>query len=69
MNIAPVAFVDRDTNDDAVVLVRVMDDLVGLALSLKRNGDIEVIFGAEELDQVIDALEAARSVVRQSQKP
>jgi hypothetical protein len=35
MNIVPVDFVDRDCGDEAMVLVRVMDDLVGLALSLK----------------------------------
>ncbi|WP_144441650.1 hypothetical protein [Bradyrhizobium sp. CCGE-LA001] len=66
MNIAPVSFVDRDTGDDAMVLVRVTEHHVGLALSLKRNGDIEVLFGAKELDQVIAALELARSAVRRS---
>ena len=68
MDISPVTFVDRDTGDDALVLVRVIDDLVGLGLSLKRDGDMEVIFGAEELDRVIDALQTARSAVRESQK-
>ncbi|MDA9464321.1 hypothetical protein [Bradyrhizobium sp. CCBAU 53415] len=68
MNIAPVIFVDRDTGDEAAFLVRVMEDHVGLALSLKRNGDIEVILDAKELDQIIDALQLARSAVRQSLK-
>jgi hypothetical protein len=66
MNISPVTFLDRNTGDEGVVLVRVIDDVVGLTLSLKRNGDMEVFFGAEELDRVVDALQAARRDVRAS---
>jgi hypothetical protein len=64
MSIPSVGFVDRDCGEEAVVLVRVMDDRVGLGLSLKRNGDIEVVFGLEELD--LNALQAARVAVRKS---
>jgi len=40
----------------------------GWELSLKRNGDIEVVFGLEELDRVINALQAARVAARKSQE-
>ncbi|WP_298363013.1 hypothetical protein [uncultured Bradyrhizobium sp.] len=60
MSIAPIKFVDRGSGDEGVVLVRVLEDSVGLALSLRKNGDIEVVFGSEELDQVIVALQTAR---------
>ena len=41
-----------------------MDDRVGLGLPLERNGDIEVVFGLEELD--LNVLQAARVAVRKS---
>jgi hypothetical protein len=64
MDIPPICLVDLDCGDEATVLVRVIGDVVGLALSVKRNGDIEVVFGATELDKLIGALKRARSAVR-----
>ena len=63
MNVPPISFVDKDSGDEGVVLVRVTGDAVGLAVSLRKNGDIEVVFGADELDRIIGALEAARLVL------
>jgi hypothetical protein len=60
VDIAPVKFVDVDSGDEAAMFVRMTGDSVGLALSLRRNGDIEVVFGPEELDRIIDALQTAR---------
>jgi len=37
---------------------------VGLAVSLRKNGDVEVFLGAEELDRLIRVLEDARRVLR-----
>lgn len=64
MNIPPVGFIDKDSGDEGVVLVRVTGHAVGLAVSLRKNGDVEVVLGAEELDRVIGALEDARRVLR-----
>jgi hypothetical protein len=45
-------------------MVRVMEKTIGLALSLKRNGDIEVFFSTRELDELIEALQKARAIAR-----
>ena len=66
MQIATVRFTDRDCGDEASAIVRVMDETVGLALSLKQNGDIEVFFGTQELDQLIEALQRARAMARKA---
>ncbi|MGJ4916728.1 hypothetical protein ACQR10_21420 [Bradyrhizobium sp. HKCCYLRH2060] len=63
MIIEPIAFVDKNSGDDAIVLARVVGNAVGLVLSLRTAGDIEVLMEAEELDRVIDALQKARSAV------
>ena len=58
-----IPFSDRDSGDEAFALVRVEGDAAGLALSLKRNGDIEVFLGSRELEQLIEALQRARQAL------
>lgn len=64
MTIATICFSDRENGDEAVIVVRAVENSVGLALSLKKNGDIEVFLRAQELDQLIDALGKAREVAQ-----
>ncbi|NPU09782.1 hypothetical protein HL666_03285 [Bradyrhizobium sp. 83002] len=64
MTIDPITFVDTSSGDDACVLVRVVGDSVGLVLSSRTDGDIEVFMAAEELDRVIGALQQARVAMR-----
>ncbi|MGJ4971587.1 MULTISPECIES: hypothetical protein [unclassified Bradyrhizobium] len=63
MSTEPITFVDKSSGDDACVLVRVVGDSIGLALSLRTDGDIEVFMAAEELDRVIGALQQARAAM------
>jgi len=63
MAIDSIIFLDKNSGDDACVLVRVIGDSVGLALSLKKVGDVEIFMEAAELDQVIGALQEARSAI------
>lgn len=66
MAIPPIGFVDRESGDEALVLVRVIDDLAGLSLAFRHGGDLEVVMGLEDLDRVIEALQTARLAVRAS---
>jgi hypothetical protein len=61
MQVATIRFTDRDSGDEAMALVRVEGEIAGLALSLRRNGDIEVFFGRQELEQLIEALQKAQA--------
>jgi len=61
MQSATICFQDTDSGDEALAIVRVIGASVGLALSLRRNGDLEVFLGARELDQLIEALQTARA--------
>jgi hypothetical protein len=63
MDVATICFTDRDCGDEATVLVRVEGEIIGLALSLRRNGDIEVFFGRQELEQMIEALQKAQAAL------
>jgi hypothetical protein len=63
MQVAMIPFTDRDGGDEAMALVRVEGETIGLALSLRRNGDIEVFFGRQELEQLIEALLKAQAAL------
>ena len=62
MQVATIGFTDLDCGDEAVAVavVRVVGQTIGLALSLKQNGDTEVFFGKQELDEPVEALLKAR---------
>jgi hypothetical protein len=53
---ASINFIGRDSGDDAWIGVRVEGDDIGLATSLKMNGDLEVFFGVVEAEALRDAL-------------
>lgn len=63
MQVATICFPDRDSGDEAVVVLRTAGEMVGLGLSLRKSGDVEVFFGAQELDQLIEALEKTRALL------
>jgi hypothetical protein len=54
-----IHFIDRDSGDDAWIGVRIMGDNIGLAASLKMNGDLEVFFGVVEAEALRAALTKA----------
>lgn len=61
--VANVKFVDGDTGDEGLAVIRVEGKVVGLTLSLEKNGDIEVFLGAQAIEEVIQALHRARSMI------
>ena len=63
MDVATIFFTDRDSGDEAIAVVRVAGEATGLALSLRRSGDVEVFFGRQELEQLIEALQKAQAAL------
>ena len=63
MEIATICFPDRDSGDEAVMVVRAEGEIAGLAVSLRKGGDIEVFFGRQELGQLIEALKKAQAAL------
>jgi hypothetical protein len=59
--ITTIQFVDADSGGEALMIVRaqVQGGLIGLALSLLDNGDIEVFFGITECKRLVEALQEA----------
>lgn len=64
-----IHFRDRDSDDEAFMLVRVEGTTVGLTLSLRSDGDLEVLFGLAELERLIRALQEAQQRLRIPQPP
>lgn len=57
--IETINFVDRDSGQPGFAAVRVEGAVVGVALSLQHDGDIEVFLNAKESQQLADALARA----------
>jgi hypothetical protein len=57
--VATISFQDVENEDEAVALVRAGENAVGLALSLKTDGDIEICLSADDADALISALRRA----------
>ena len=57
--LATIRFTDHDSGDDALIVVRASDEVLGLAVSLAANSDIAVFMGIDECKQLRDAIDAA----------
>ncbi len=60
-NAGSLRFKDADSGDDAFVSVRYGDTNVALAVSLKQDGDIEVLMSKKDAKVLLDALRTATS--------
>jgi hypothetical protein len=58
---ATIDFIDVGTSDQACAVVRYDDSFVALGLSLKRNGDVQVVLSKEDAKAIIRALQQAVS--------
>lgn len=54
-----IRFRDRDTSDDAIVIVRHDETSVVVGLSLMSNGDLQVVMGKDDARQLLEALRNA----------
>jgi hypothetical protein len=54
-----IKFTDIDTNDEAIAIVRYDENSVVVALSLKSNGDIQVVMKKEDAQKLLGALKKA----------
>jgi hypothetical protein len=55
-SIGTLEFVDLESNDNAFAVVRATAGAVGLALSLEKDGDIDVLLPLETCRSLIDLL-------------
>ncbi len=61
-----ITFTDKESGDEAFICVRVVGDGVGLAVSLRSDGDVEVFLAQEQVDRLIQGLSDARARVGSS---
>lgn len=62
--ITTIEFVDMETRDRGLAIVRASASKVGLALSLRSNGDLEVFLSRDDCQTLISALQ--RAVVQET---
>jgi len=46
--VATLNFIDVGSQDEALIIIRATRDLIGVAFSLKEDGDVELMLSSEE---------------------
>jgi hypothetical protein len=59
-----IPFIDTDSGDEAVAVVRATETGVGLSLSLRKDGDIAVFLRVDDCERLITALQQTVLAVR-----
>ena len=47
-DVATLKFIDFDSKDEALIIIRATRDLIAVAFSLKEDGDTELMLSSEE---------------------
>ena len=47
-DVATLNFIDVGSQDEALIIIRATRDLIGVAFSLKEDGDVELMLSSEE---------------------
>ena len=61
-SISTIEFRDCDSQDDALIVIRAASRCIALGISLKSDGDLEVIIPVEKAQSLIDSLQQAISI-------
>jgi hypothetical protein len=59
--IQTLAFIDEDTGDEAVAVVRTIDGSIAVALSVSSGSDVEVVMKPRDCERLLMALREAVS--------
>ena len=57
--ISTIRFKDLESGDNGVVIIRARKGILGLALSLEKDGDLEVFFTPTDCQLVTEGLQKA----------
>jgi hypothetical protein len=57
--VTTLRFIDADTSDEALAIVRVLEECIGLSLSLRSNGDVEVFLHEADAKRLLNNLSNA----------
>lgn len=55
-----ITFTDSETGDEAYCSVRRVGQHIGFAISLAKNGDVEVFLSSDDLERLLVLLERGR---------
>jgi hypothetical protein len=61
-DVATLNFIDFDSKDEAVIIIRATRDLIAICFSLKEDGDAELILSSEEWRTFLVQFERALAI-------
>lgn len=60
--VATLNFIDSDSRDEALIIIRATRDLIAICFSLKEDGDAELILSSEEWRTFLVQFERALAI-------
>lgn len=67
--VATVRFVEVESKSEAIAIIRASSGLIGFALSVMNDGDIEVFLEPQDCRTVITELQRAVAVAESNESP
>jgi hypothetical protein len=61
-DVATLNFIDFDSKDEAVIIIRATRDLIAICFSLKEDGDAELILSSDEWRTFLVQFERALAI-------
>jgi hypothetical protein len=58
-HVKTINVVDAGTNDEGSIIIRNGDSIIGIAVSLRADGDTEIFVTREVAEQIIGAIQSA----------
>jgi hypothetical protein len=59
-----IDFIDMESRQEGIAIVRAGEGEIGLTLSLKEDGDVEVFLGIRECEQLLSSIQKAVSIAK-----
>lgn len=54
-----MTIIDKETGEEALIIIRYIENRIGICLSLEKGADVEVFLDRKEYNQFMAALEAS----------
>ena len=64
--VATLNFIDSDSNDEALIIIRAEKDLVAIAFSLKKDGDVVLVLSSGEWQTFLVYLQRALAIAERN---
>ena len=64
-DVATLNFIEFDSKDEALIIIRATRDLIAITFSLKENGDVQLVLRSEEWQTFLVQFQRALAIAEE----